>query len=587
MIGATIGNYRILGKLGEGGMGTVYKGLDLSLEREVAIKMLRSDLTENQMLIDRFRAEAIALARLNHPHIAILFNFFRHADNFFMVLEYVRGWTLSEFMKEHGPMDHTEALTLADQMLDGLSHAHHLNIVHRDLKPSNLMMTEAGVIKITDFGIARMLGTSRMTRTGGVVGTLEYMSPERIRGQEADVRSDLYSVGIVLYEMLTGHAPFRGHSSDYEIMRAQVESPPTPPRAWIPSLPEGVERVILHALAKAPEQRYQTAHEMRVALRKVGGTIPLQRVNIPPMRLSRPDAPREPGLKTTPVSATTPLPALEAPRATPPHETLATQVEPPPIHPPVQSQAPVNWEAHAEAEPPPSAKRRVTEVIPHPDALPSQLEAAAKTTAITPPEEIKVLTTAVFPPPDVETEVEARITETAPPPEEELQLPPEQAATEPAQMASEATVEAVPEESSGPSREHLVVDFTPATSWKDSTASRLTWKHYLGAAAGLALLLVIIFAIVRSRSGSQQTVAPTPSPEVAGASAETTPTPESAVSPTPEQPSAPVTAEATPAVPDKSDAGKGASKSGKDAAARERERRRQEILKTLQQKDNE
>lgn len=582
MIGATIGNYRILGKLGEGGMGTVYKGLDLSLEREVAIKMLRSDLTENQMLIDRFRAEAIALARLNHPHIAILFNFFRHGDNFFMVLEYVRGWTLNDIMKENGPMDHIEALTLADQILDGLAHAHHLNIVHRDLKPSNLMMTEAGVIKITDFGIARMLGTSRMTRTGGVVGTLEYMSPERIRGLEADARSDLYSVGIVLYEMLTGHAPFRGHS-DYEMMRAHVESPPTPPRAWIPSLPEGVERVILHALAKAPEDRYQTAHEMRVALRKVGGTIPLTRVNVPTLGTRRSGAPRESGPSATPVSPTTPLPILEAPRPTPTGEPLVTQVAPPPV----QLQASANVETHEESEPTPSVKRRVTEVLPHPKTPTPELEFAARTTETAPPEEIKVLTTAVFPSPlEAEPEVEARITETAPPetaPPEEAQLLPQwqDEAESPYQ-----TIKTVLEESSKPSGERSVVDFPPAVSWKSGAASKLTWKHYLGAAAGLALLLIIIFAVLRSGSEQQQVAAPTPSP-VVEASAVATPTPESAASPTPDQPSAPVTAEATPAAPDNTAGGKGTSKAGQGAAARERERRRQEILKTLQQKDNE
>ncbi|MEK7831600.1 MAG: protein kinase [Acidobacteriota bacterium] len=585
MIGATIGNYRILGKLGEGGMGTVYKGLDLSLEREVAIKMLRSELTENQALIERFRAEAIALARLNHPHIAILFNFFRHDDNFFMVMEYVRGWTLSAFMKESGPMDHTDALTLTDQMLDGLAHAHQLNIVHRDLKPSNLMMTETGAIKITDFGIARMLGTSRMTRTGGVVGTLEYMSPERIRGQEADARSDLYSVGIVLYEMLTGHAPFRGHSSDYEMMRAHVESPPTPPREWVPNLPEGVERVILHALAKAPEERYQTAHEMRVALRKVGGTIPLPRVNVPPLEPLRQDAPFGLKPKTTPVAATTPLPERELP--TPPpsrgEAVQVTQVAPPPIELLTEFEASPVWDTPTEVVSPLIVKERVTEITPPAEISPAPFEAEARITEITPPEEVKVMTTAIFPPSpedmpeDVDDvpEIETRVTEAAPPPmppmpEEELQLQPGQTET----ASTPTTVEPAFEVRNAPSGERSAAVFASVEPLRAKAGSGLTRKHYLIAAAGLALLLIIIFAVLQLRPEQQQAVAPAPSPTPTEASAVASPTPEIAASPTPV---APAIVEATPTAP---------AKPGQDAAARERERRRREILKTLQQKDN-
>lgn len=264
MIGHTVGSYKITEKIGEGGMGAVFKGIDVMLDREVAVKMLRPELARQGQLAERFRSEAVTLARLNHPNIATLYSFLRQNDDYFMVMEYVRGETLEQIMRR-GPMNCDQAVTLFCHALEGMEYAHGMNIIHRDIKPANLMMTERGSIKLMDFGIARVLGTDRMTRAGHLVGTIEYMSPEQVRGGETDARSDIYSLGILLYEMLTGRVPFTS-PSEYDLMRAQIEDPPPPPREFAPQTPLAVEQSILRALAKSKDDRFQTAGEFRLAL---------------------------------------------------------------------------------------------------------------------------------------------------------------------------------------------------------------------------------------------------------------------------------------------------------------------------------
>jgi tRNA A-37 threonylcarbamoyl transferase component Bud32 len=264
MIGHTVGSYKITEKIGEGGMGAVFKGIDVMLDREVAIKMLRPELARQAQLAERFRSEAVTLARLNHPNIATLYSFLRQNDDYFMVMEYVRGETLEQIMRR-GPMNCDSAVTLFCHALEGMEYAHGMNVIHRDIKPANLMMTERGSIKLMDFGIARVLGTDRMTRAGHLVGTIEYMSPEQVKGGETDARSDIYSLGILLYEMLTGRVPFTS-PSEYDLMRAQVEDPPPPPRHFAPQTPVAIEQSILRALAKNKDDRFQTASEFRLAL---------------------------------------------------------------------------------------------------------------------------------------------------------------------------------------------------------------------------------------------------------------------------------------------------------------------------------
>lgn len=265
MIGKEIGNFKIVEKIGEGGMGAVYRGLDVMLEREVAIKMLRPELSSQPDVVERFRTEAVTLAKLNHPNIATLYSFMRDGEDFFMIMEFVRGQSLDDVIRRFGAMSVERAILLIGQALEGLDHAHRMGIIHRDIKPANLMVTDEGAIKVMDFGIARMLGTARLTRQGNVVGTIEYMSPEQVRAMETDARSDVYSMGIVLYEMVTGRVPFSS-TSEFELMKAQVEQAPPPPRSFAAHIPLQIEQALMRSIAKKPEARYQTAGEFRATL---------------------------------------------------------------------------------------------------------------------------------------------------------------------------------------------------------------------------------------------------------------------------------------------------------------------------------
>ncbi|MFL6274950.1 MAG: serine/threonine protein kinase [Blastocatellia bacterium] len=282
MIGKVIGNYKIVEKIGEGGMGAVYRGLDTMLEREVAIKMLKPELASQPEVLERFRSEAVTLARLNHPNIATLYSFMRDGEDYFMVMEFVRGQTIDELIRRFGAMLVERAVPLFCQALDGIDHAHRMGIIHRDIKPANVMLTDSGSIKVMDFGIARVLGSARMTRQGNIVGTIEYMSPEAVRGLEVDARSDVYSLGILLYEMVTGRVPFDS-TSEFEMMKMQVEQAPQPPRTFTANIPLEIEQAIMRALAKKPNARFQTAGELRAmllgALGKATSELPLHTSN--------------------------------------------------------------------------------------------------------------------------------------------------------------------------------------------------------------------------------------------------------------------------------------------------------------------
>ena len=265
MIGTEIGNYRILEKLGEGGMGVVYKAVDTSLDRLVAMKVLAADLSRNPELVERFRAEARAQANLNHTNLATLYAFLVHDGNAFMVMEFIEGETFESMIRRRGPIPQNDAVPLFKQALLGIGYAHRAGIIHRDIKPSNLMLNKYGIVKVMDFGIAKVLGARSMTRTGTQMGTVAYMSPEQIQNRPVDIRTDIYALGITLYEMLSGHLPFDS-DSDFKVMQDHVATPPPLPTRFYPYIPKGLENVVLKALEKDPNARYQSVEEFGAAI---------------------------------------------------------------------------------------------------------------------------------------------------------------------------------------------------------------------------------------------------------------------------------------------------------------------------------
>jgi serine/threonine protein kinase len=264
MLGKTVGKYRILDRLGRGGMGIVYRALDETLDREVAIKVLNPDLGEAEVL-KRFRAEAISLARLNHPGIATIYELHRQDDDLLMVMEFVRGETLQALSERLGPLAPPQAADLCIHVLDALAHAHRAGIVHRDLKPANVMVSDTGVVKVMDFGIARMMGAEHYTHAGFMMGTPAYMAPEQVLGREIDRRADLYSVGVLFYRLLTRELPFQADNA-IAMAQKQVAEAPTPLGTFRADLPPWCEAIIGKALAKSPAARFQTAEEFRAAI---------------------------------------------------------------------------------------------------------------------------------------------------------------------------------------------------------------------------------------------------------------------------------------------------------------------------------
>jgi eukaryotic-like serine/threonine-protein kinase len=262
----TLGHYRTTQRIATGGAGEVYAGIDTKVGREVAIKFLRPELASDPSYVDRFLAEAKSLGRLNHPNVATLYELRQEDDHVCMIMELVRGRTVEQMIEvRRCPLWIRESLAIVAQVGDGLSYAHEQGVIHRDIKPSNLMITESGRVKIMDFGIARVRGSDRMTRAGSAVGTPLYMSPEQCRGLEGDERSDIYSLAIVLYELLAGAPPFKG-ATDFELTKAHLGTPPPPliPRIVGVDLP--LESAIMTALSKRPEQRFPSMRSFTDAI---------------------------------------------------------------------------------------------------------------------------------------------------------------------------------------------------------------------------------------------------------------------------------------------------------------------------------
>jgi predicted Ser/Thr protein kinase len=265
IIGKKIANYQITEKLGEGGMGVVYKGTDTNLGRPVAIKMLSAQLAHDPEILERFRAEARAQANLSHANLAVLYAFLVEDGTAFMVMEFVEGQTFEQMIRARGPIPVETALPLFKQALQGVGAAHRVGIVHRDIKPSNIMLNTAGVVKVMDFGIAKVVGTRGMTRTGMQLGTPAYMAPEQIQNKPIDTRTDIYALGITLYQMLSGQLPFQ-HESDFETMNSHVAATPPPMKQMFAYAPIQYQNVVMKAMEKDPNYRFQTVEEFSAAL---------------------------------------------------------------------------------------------------------------------------------------------------------------------------------------------------------------------------------------------------------------------------------------------------------------------------------
>jgi eukaryotic-like serine/threonine-protein kinase len=261
------GRYRLDERLGAGGMSTVYRAVDNVLEREVAVKLLAEHLSEDEGFVARFRREALAAAKLVHPNVVQVYDSGRDADaqRHYIVMEYVNGPTVAQLMKERGRLPAEDAVEIIEQACGGLEYAHRHGVIHRDVKPGNLLINPDGVVKLADFGIAKAAEDSRITQIGSVVGTAAYLSPERARGQDATPNADVYSLGVVMYQLLAGRLPFDSGSLTELSMRQH--QPPSPLQPLNPGVSPQLERTVMRALAAAPEHRYRSAAEFGEAIR--------------------------------------------------------------------------------------------------------------------------------------------------------------------------------------------------------------------------------------------------------------------------------------------------------------------------------
>jgi serine/threonine-protein kinase len=304
------GRYQIIRKIGAGGMANVYLAEDQELGRRVAIKILNDRHANDDQFVERFRREAKNAAALSHPNIVSIYDRGEAEGTYYIAMEFLDGRSLKELIVGRGPAPVAVAIEYARQILSALKFAHRHGIVHRDIKPHNVLVDSEGRVKVTDFGIARA-GASQMTEAGSIVGTAQYLSPEQARGTNVDQRSDLYSLGVVLYELLTGEAPFEGEAP-VEIAMKHLSHVPEPPSAHRSEIPRDLDLVVMRALAKDPEDRYQSAEEMEADLERVSRGAPIaaktedsatQVLRIPPEAAAATSATmvRRPGAAQAPV----------------------------------------------------------------------------------------------------------------------------------------------------------------------------------------------------------------------------------------------------------------------------------------------
>ncbi len=253
--------YEIIKPIGEGGMANVYLAYDVILNRNVAIKVLRGDLANDEKFVRRFQREALQASSLSHPNIVEMYDVGEDKGVYYIVMEYVDGKTLKQLIKKRGALTISECIDIMLQLTDGVEHAHEGYIIHRDLKPQNIMIQENGEIKITDFGIAMALNNTQLTQTNSVMGSVHYLPPEQASGKGSTVKSDIYSMGILFFELLTGNLPFKGDNA-VEIALKQIRDDIPSVRAINPSIPQSIENIVLKATAKNPKNRYASAKEM-------------------------------------------------------------------------------------------------------------------------------------------------------------------------------------------------------------------------------------------------------------------------------------------------------------------------------------
>ncbi|MCB0197209.1 MAG: protein kinase, partial [Anaerolineae bacterium] len=277
LIGKTLGKYRIVARLGRGGMAEVYKAFQPGLNRYVAIKVMHDHLSEDAEFIKRFQREALATGKLSHPNIVQALDFDEESGVYYMVMQYIDGPTLKDEIKArlsaNWPFSLPDIARMYLDLCDAIDYAHNRKMIHRDIKPANMMIDEEGQILLTDFGIARLVGGTQFTATGAMTGTPAYMSPEQGQGEKVDGRSDIYTMGVILYELVTGQVPYEADTPIAVVMK-HITDPLPLPRTVNPKIPEAVEAIILKAMAKSPEDRFQTANAMARALRDAVGLPP-------------------------------------------------------------------------------------------------------------------------------------------------------------------------------------------------------------------------------------------------------------------------------------------------------------------------
>ena len=253
--------YEIIKSIGEGGMANVYLANDTILNRKVAIKVLRGDLSGDEKFIRRFQREALSVSNLSHPNIVEVYDVGEEEGNRYIVMEYVEGKTLKQLVQKRGALTIPEVIDIMKQLTDGLAHAHDAYIIHRDIKPQNILILDNGLLKITDFGIAVAMNATSLTQTNSVMGSVHYLPPELANGKGPTIKSDIYSVGILMYELLTGEVPFKGDNAVEIALKHMKEKIPSV-RKINPVIPQSVENIILKATAKNPRNRYNDVREM-------------------------------------------------------------------------------------------------------------------------------------------------------------------------------------------------------------------------------------------------------------------------------------------------------------------------------------